>query len=270
MSARSRAFGLSSGLSPAEAEREAEQTRAELASIADALQRELALRHLVEKGLVMLKDYTNSHDALGRGLDAIRANPIPVALIGIGAAWLVTERIAHADRLEAARRRVTDLTSAAGARAGEFVADAAAKIGLGGDRDHSQDPMMSAADRDRAEGWTHQVVGMAQGALHSVRDSGEAMLDRAGGYAASGAGQATEQLRAVVRRHPLVTGAIGLAAGALVAALLPTSRTEGELMGSASEDLRRRVRETAARAVGAAADAAADTVRSEVDKPVGA
>jgi hypothetical protein len=46
---------------------------------------------------------------------------------------------------------------------------------------------------------------------------------------------------------------------------LPSSRAETELLNSTSEHLRRRIRATATRAVGAAADA--ETVRSEVDKP---
>src|SRR5260221_1431844 len=101
--------------SPAEVEEQIRRTRAELAQTLDALDRKLTARHLVEKGFDMFRDSVNTNETLHRSLDIIRANPVPVALIGLGTAWLianstgVAERIAHDERVEAARRRVSDL-----------------------------------------------------------------------------------------------------------------------------------------------------------------
>src|SRR5262249_57676338 len=77
---------------PAEAEREAARTRVELAATIDALEdkvTDLTARNLVEKGFNMIRDTFNNSDAMNRGLDIVRANPIPVAMIGVGVAWLV-------------------------------------------------------------------------------------------------------------------------------------------------------------------------------------
>jgi hypothetical protein len=95
--------------STAEAEREAARTRIELATTLDALHlkvSDMTTRHLVEKGFNMIRDGLNASDGINRSLDVVRANPIPIALIGIGAAWLVASntgvvnRIAQSDRVE--------------------------------------------------------------------------------------------------------------------------------------------------------------------------
>jgi hypothetical protein len=118
---------------------------------------------------------------------------------------------------------------------------------------------------------------MAQGALRSARDSGEAMLSRAGLYANDGAGRVADQVSDTFQRHPLVIGAIGVMAGALIAAMLPATRVEDEWFGDtrdalwnkaqeAGEQAFSQVRDAATRAVEAASDAATETVKGEMDK----
>jgi hypothetical protein len=223
------------------------------------------------------------NDSLQRNLHMISANPIPVALIGIGAAWLIasntgmTDRIAHDAR--AARRRVADTASDMSRRAGELASGAAQRVGLSGSGDHSLGhtgyPGVDR-DQDQGEGWVHQVSDRASGALRSARDSSGAMLNRVGSYA--GAGGVSDALD----RNPLIIGAIGIMAGALIAALVPMSAGENELFGAArdalwhraeeaGEEAVQRVREAASdaavRAVDAAAGAAVESVRHVGEKP---
>ncbi|HKS88055.1 MAG TPA: DUF3618 domain-containing protein [Stellaceae bacterium] len=246
-----------SDLAPGEAERRIRGTRAELALTLDALQQKLAAQRLVEKGVDMFKDTIGGTDWMKSGLDAIRANPIPVALIGAGAVWLIADRLLQDPRAEQVKRRVADL----GQRAGALASQAGRPLGLTGNA------MVDEAGAPRPDGWTHQVAGMAQGAINSVRDSGGAMLNRAGTFASDGAGKVSDRLSDAVQRHPLALGAVGALAGALAAALLPLSRVEDDMLGGTRDEIQRRLRETASRAIGAAADAAADTVRDALDHP---
>ncbi|HLY47350.1 MAG TPA: DUF3618 domain-containing protein [Stellaceae bacterium] len=247
-----RLLQVSVELSPAEAERRIALTRAELALTLDALKRQLAPPRLVEKGFDMLKETIDSNDLFSRGLnrsfEAVRANPIPVALIGVGAVWLIAERTLHQQEVEARRRRVGELA---------------------GDRPlgHTGNPLVDRAPPGRPDGWTHQAADLAQGALNSVRDSGQAMVNNASAYAADGVTRVAGQLSGAVQRHPLVAGAVGALAGAFLAIMLPVSRLEDEAIGGTRAQLQRRVRETAVRAAGAAAGAATQTVRAELDKP---
>lgn len=276
--------------SPAEIERDIDRTRVDLALTLDALERKLRARHLVEKGFDMLRDTLGTNDALNRSLDVIRANPVPVAMIGIGAAWLVAsntgvvDRLAQDERVATARRRVGEMAGDLGNRAGELASNVAGRVGIGGsgasgERPLGQtgNPMVDQAGRTGSDGWVHQVADMAQGAFRSARESSEAVLNRAGLYAGDNAGRVADQIGDTFQRHPLLFGGIGIMVGALLAALLPVTRVEDELFGDtrdalwhkaqeAGEQALSQVREAATRAVDAASDAATETVKSELDK----
>lgn len=275
------------------AERDIARTRGELTLTLAALERKLAARYLIDEGLNMFKDTLGEDYGLHRGLEIVRNNPVPIALIGIGAAWLVAtntnavERIARDERVQTARRRVTDLASDIGNRAGEMATSAAQRIGIAGngagnDADrplgHTGNPMIDQPGAGMSsDGWVHEVSDRAQGMLQSVRDSSGAVLDRA----SESAGRIADQVTDTFERHPLLIGAIGLMAGALIAALLPPSRTEDEWFGpsrdqlwnkaeEAGQETVTRVRDVAMRAADAAADAAAETIKTETDKPLSA
>ena len=277
--------------SAADAEAEIARTRAELAVTLNALDDKLTnltTRHLVEKGFHMIKDSLNNSDAFNRGLDVVRANPIPIALIGIGAAWLaasstgVIDRIAQDERVGAARRRIADAASDIGNRAGSVASDVAGRIGIGGSSaerplGETGNPIVDERSRQASSGWVHQMSDMAQGAMRSVRDS--ALVNRVGGVAGNGAGRIADQVTDAFDRNPLIVGAVGLMAGALIAALLPATRMEDELLGStrdqlwekaetAGQEAITRVRDAATHAIDSATDAAATRVRETATQAV--
>jgi hypothetical protein len=223
----------------------------------------------------MLNDTAGGYEGLNRSLDMVRSNPLPFALIGIGAVWLIASntgyaaRIARDERIEAVRNRATDLAggvaSDIGRRAGDLVSDVAgrAERALG----QTGNAIVDTANRIRSEGWVHQATDMAQDALRSARDSGGALLSRAGLYSGDGANGIINQVSETFERHPLAVGAIGMMAGAALALLLPPTRTEDAMLGDAADGLWRkaqeagqqaveRVRDVGARAAARATDAA--------------
>ena len=271
-----------------DAEREIAHTRGELSVTLAALERKLAARTLMDEGLNMFKETLGDDYGLNRGLEVVRANPIPVALIGIGAAWLIAsqtnavDRIASDERVRAAGRRVSDMASNIGNRASDIATNAAQRIGIAGgngaDRPlgYTGNPMVDQPGAQAgSSGWVHQVSDRAQGMVRSARDSGGAVFGRAG----ESAGRIADQIGDTFERHPLLIGAIGMLAGGIIAALLPSTRIEDEWFGPSRDELWNqaekageqtvsRVREAAMRAADAAADAAAETIRSEADKPL--
>jgi len=75
-----------------EIENEIGRTRGELDLTLDTLAVELAPKHLVEKAANMVKRSWSANKLRGMGLGgAFRADPVPLALIGLGVAWLVAE-----------------------------------------------------------------------------------------------------------------------------------------------------------------------------------
>jgi hypothetical protein len=277
--------------SPAEIELTIDRTRVEIALTLDAIERKLNARYLVEKGLDMFKDTFSGGEALNRGLAVLRANPVPLAMIGIGAVWLlasntsVADRLAQDQRIAAARRRVGSLASDIGDRAGALASDVAGRVGIASpasseDRPlgHTGNPMVDQPGQPKSNGWVHQVSDLAQGALRSVRDSGGDMINRAS-HLADGGARLADRLSEACRRNPFLLGAAGIMAGALVASLLPPTRVEEEWLGSTRDELWQkaeelgqtavsRVREAAAhvatRTVDAAAAAATETVKEEI------
>lgn len=252
---------------PAEAERQAARTRAELALTLDALEHKLAARQLVEKGFDMFNQNVG-FDRLGQqSLEIIRANPIPVALIGLGAAWLIAANTVPPEHLAAARRRMGGMASDLGNRASEMASTVGDKIGLSGEQPlgHTGNPIVDDTADRRREGWLHQMTDATQGALRSARDTGGAMLG-------DSANRAADQLVAAFERNPLVVGTIGVMAGALLAALLPMSRTESRLLADA--ELQRKASEVGGEAIARVRGVAAQTlhqaaaaVSGEADKP---
>src|SRR3954453_18885651 len=148
---------------------------------------------------------SDANESLQRGLDVVRANPIPVALIGLGVAWLISNNTGMTDRVAGTAsnmsRRVTDTASDMSRRAGELATGAAQKVGLtsSGDRalGHTGNPMVDR-DGENSSGWVHRVSDQASGALRSARDTSGALVNRVGSYACA------DGVSDMFERNPLI------------------------------------------------------------------
>jgi hypothetical protein len=172
---------------------------------------------------------------------------VPIALIGVGIAWLLasntglTERVGQDERVQAAKRRIggigNDSPSQDGTgRSGQIIGP-------------SGEPGLRTEDTPRTNGWVHQTAGAARGAISSAREAGSAVLDRAGsiteyaGHAGDAAKRAGGQIVEKLERDPWLAGVIGLVAGALFAAVLPPTKVERELIEEARNELRNKAHE---------------------------
>jgi hypothetical protein len=168
----------------------------------------LTPHQLLGKGIDMITDSIGKNGVVGTNVaDAVRANLLPLALIGAGAAWLLARNLAAPDD-----------TAPAAAAASEPRAE-------------------------RGEAWVHQAEGAARGALRSVRDTGGEMLERVGHYA-DYADQAKQQaryvggsVRSTFERNPLLIGLVGVISGAALALLLPATGREQKWVGKTREEL---------------------------------
>ena len=80
--------------------------------------------------------------------------------------------------------------------------------------------------------------------------------------------QAKDNLMSLVSDQPLVSGALGLAVGALVAALLPKTEAEDQLMGQAADSVKQAVGAVAAEEMEAAKNVAASVASTVATKVV--
>jgi Protein of unknown function (DUF3618) len=228
-----------------EIELEIARTRARLANTADSLAAELAPRVLVEKGADMVSGFFGRAGAVGLG-GGMRADPVALALIGLGSAWLVAENMRLLDGLLPKR-------------ADEAPPSNEPIVAL------SVEPLESPQVGD---GWLHQAVGATRGAPRSVYDCSAAATEPAGETVAHPAdsGEPVRQLggRMIenVQRSPLLLGLVGLAAGAAIAMMLPTSRRERRIAAQTRDDLWDKAEEFGHRAANSIREIAEDSAHA--------
>jgi Protein of unknown function (DUF3618) len=196
----------------AQIENDIRRTRAELGVTLDALAHQVAPRRLIEKGIDMITQPIKDNGVVWIDLGkVVRANRIPLALIGLGTAWLLAGNL--------------------GIGRGEAVDDL-------GSSDEGISPG-AAGGMSRNSVWMHQTAGAARSAARSVRETAGTVLERAGeypGYTGSAGEQvrrASESVRVKVEQHPLLVGLAGLICGAAIAALLPSSGREQDWLEAA-------------------------------------
>lgn len=203
--------------------------------------------------------------------DFVQANRLPLALIGVGVAWLaasnagLADRFAQDERVQAARRRIGEIANDIGIGGAPEPADKPMPAGqlLGPDGI----PLTRTAD-SRTAGWIHHATGAARGAIGTVCEAGTAALDRAGDYAGNAgdlARRAGDQVAERLQRDPWLIGVIGFVAGALVAAILPPTRIEQQFVGDTRDQLWNRATELGHDAAERVRELADTTIRASRD-----
>ena len=146
--------------------------------------------------------------------EAIRANPVPAALIGMGLAWLFT-----------------------GGRS-------SAKASFG----WARGSMTHFRSKDDGEPTPRLGRSLDDPAGQSLGDRSAVAQNALGAATPQFLASAQANLADLMRRQPLMLGAVGLAVGAGIAASLRPTAAEADLLGEASTNVQERAREFAAAA----------------------
>ncbi len=282
---------------PGRIEHELAETRARLGNHLEELTRRLSPGQLLDEGLSYVRDGQGATFMRNLGAD-LRDNPLPVALTALGVAWLAVAsrygssgevpydqaqswRAASDDLSDRARRAGDAITRAAEETDEGFrarVAEARARVlGLQQDAaetasvfaDRVQQAMDTAQERAREgfERMRQSADDLRDGIASTGRQAGAAM-GQAAGRGREFVTRAGSGISETVGDNPLLLGAIGLAAGALIGAVLPRTRQEEEVLRPATDWAADAARNAAAnvmqrgtRAAEAAANAAYETVQ---------
>ena len=202
---------------------EISENQAELQQTVAAIQDRLSPAHLKDQATTTVREAT-----LGRVQNMMNGNnPIPYALIGIGAAWLI-----------ASHRSQRQWRSGNGG--GDW----------GGDAEYGASGYVSDDDKfGSAYGKSGKSTSSEWQAAAS--DRAAAVTDRAKRVA----NRARNRWGSAINDNPMALGAAALAAGALVGAVLPVTEAEIEYLGeardSAVESAKSLVNETVQKVTGA-------------------
>lgn len=290
---------------PDEIESDIARKRAEVSSTIDAIQRKLTPGELMEEAMQMLRQGNAREftDNLGR---SVRDNPMPVVLIGVGLAWMMLGANRRRPlpewrhELEYHAPSTDPMASTPGAGAMSYDASGSMRSGTGMGLDGDDASFGARADlgtapgaasdaqpglRGRMADATSSVRSTITGAAHGARESVSGVAQRArslghdvrvragdlGGRARMQASQAQQTLGHWVDEQPLLVGALGLAAGALLGAVLPATRREDTLIGSVSDEWMDTARDSARESlqtVRSSAERVAQTARDEVERVI--
>jgi hypothetical protein len=228
---------LSDDREPRAIERDIDATRADMRATLEALERRFSMDRLIDMTVGRIR--ARGGEFATNLTDAATQNPMPVLLTSIGLAWMML----------GSGRRDARSYDASYADDGESMMSRA-----GGRMRGAADKVRGAADRMRgAAGSTRETLQHAaessREALHSATQASRETFDhtaeslrggaeslRSGATRAAAATRehaqhARASMDRMLEEQPLMLGVFGLAAGAIIGALLPTTEQENRLLG---------------------------------------
>ncbi len=193
-------------------ERDIDRQRDHIGGLLDALESKLSPGEMFERVLGYGKG-SGREFASNLG-DTVKANPMPTLLTAAGLMWLY------------ASKDNTASTQGAGWQGGNYGGAYWDKNDDGSAEDH---PGIRQRAKDARKGFSEKAgdaKARASDAAHGAMDTAR---DRAR--------QANEGFHQMLEDNPMAVGAMGIAVGALLGAMLPSTRKEDELLGETSDHL---------------------------------
>ena len=233
---------------------EISDTQAELQQTVAEIQERLSPEHIKNQAADTVREAaTNMRDnvrdaTIGRVQHMTRGqNPIPYALIGIGAAWLLMNS------------RSSRRWNGGGYR--EYDASWDTSTSYISSEDEFASPYVGEAFADES-GSTGGLGRATSDARRRAADASRQAAERA----RRAASQARSRMDTMLHSNPVALGIAALAAGALVGAALPTTQVENEYLGEKRDQLIESARTMATDGVESAKTMAKDTLADTVGK----
>jgi ElaB/YqjD/DUF883 family membrane-anchored ribosome-binding protein len=257
-------------------EREAEQARARISAHLNELRDRMTPGQVVDQ----LVDYANDSSG-GMFLSNLRQrvveSPVPVVLVGAGLAWLAMSSRRSANTGLARTTGAGNEMARSGRQLYEQASDVSDRAFDTGDQwsgtaklaatEWGDQAMAGASELgDRTRATFHDARDKAAAAAASAADTASEAYSMAGKQARRAAGQlkgaasesraqiaaTSDSFIAFLKEQPFVLAGLGIALGAVVGALLPSTRAEDALMGDKSDALKEDTRNFADKAAAVA------------------
>jgi ElaB/YqjD/DUF883 family membrane-anchored ribosome-binding protein len=264
-----------------------EETRSNMGETIDAIQERLSFSNLSEQvseqvGNAIETAKDTVYDAtIGKAVNymkyagneistttigrAVKDNPLPYALIGLGSGLLLYKSFSTKQRSAGFdTRHLTDRNE--GRKNGGVYNTVSSKLSdaagtVSGAAENAVDTVSSAAHSA-----ADTVAGAASTTYAGARDLASKAYEKAGEFGST----AHDTYDHYIEENPLAVGAVALAVGAAVGFALPSTRYEGELMGEARQNLLSKAEATASGFVDKAKEIASDAGKAVKDEVSGA
>jgi ElaB/YqjD/DUF883 family membrane-anchored ribosome-binding protein len=254
------------------------RTRREMSRTADEIGNRLTPANLVQEAKETVREATvgkveqmadNANDAMnqvgstareaGSGMfQTIRENPIPAALLGIGAGWLWMSRNRGSSGIRQYRYPYGQ-PAGYGQNRGQAWPSGGAGASSGSIGDQVGGRMESIG---RDAGSAMEQAGQTAGrALGDVRQTAEQIPDEIG----TRARDVSWEAQRLIDQNPLAVGAIALAVGTAVGMSLPATRTERRILGDKPAQLIEQATSAAEKPLAEAEDSMREMERQATD-----
>jgi ElaB/YqjD/DUF883 family membrane-anchored ribosome-binding protein len=238
-----------------EIEADIAETRVELSETIEAIQERLTPSNIVANAKESVRHATTEKVRQMTDnpfIHTVRANPIPSAMIGIGAAWLLLKNrsdTGNGYRSPGDGRRARGYRSGPSRGSGDYDDDYA--VGSGG-------PATYEGVSEAREGFGESVGSMARDLTSRTRE----MAGDIGDTARETTHRAQLKFNDVLRDNPLMLGAAAALIGAAVGMSIPSTETENQLMGEARDAVVDRAQNLASDAANQVSEAAGSVQRA--------
>ena len=206
-------------------EREVEDARGRIDRTVEELKDKMHPKEMFDEASRMMSGASNK--VLTTAVEQLRENPIPVALIGLGIAWLAIGQT---------RRTHGDTSTYAGGRYDDYKGyddrqGIGAKLSAGAEA--ARDKLGRAVEKakDGFDTVRHNAADSVEHTRERASHLAHEAQDRFGAYNRA----ARHRFDDALQSEPLVIGAIGLAVGAAIGAAMPASDVERRYLGRARE-----------------------------------
>jgi len=265
---------LNNDRNPESLEREVDARRADLNQTLNAVEARLSPSHLVEQTM----DYLGTHggDIAGSVSRSVKDNPLPLLLTGVGLVWLMSSQ-SKAQAANHYRERMSSRyddngyyydnrygqrqPKSAYARTNAPVTDRQSVV-YRSTRTHGQsgasDQMQGKVDEwsDNAEDWKDSLTTQLNSLKQEAQETAEQWRERVVNTTVEHSENLANSLRSANRQmstqfhdqadsarnwmqeQPLVAGALGVAVGALLGSLLPSTSVENRLVGQSADGVK--------------------------------
>jgi ElaB/YqjD/DUF883 family membrane-anchored ribosome-binding protein len=229
---------------PEDIQADIERTRSDLNETLSAIENRLQPAELFDQGVDYLRHSGAREYVVNLGA-AARQDPLPLALVGVGLAWLMlsgrdggrVDRVrvgSPGPSVDEVRTGVRDTVT--GVRDTVSGAVSSVKDAVASVRDKVSSVRDSATRTSQKLADTRQRIG-------ETAQSARERAGRVGHAAREQADRVRSGFDRLVNEQPLALGAIGLAVGAVLAATAPRTRQEDRVMGDLSDRLKDDVRQ---------------------------
>jgi hypothetical protein len=259
------AYGEDPDVRTREIREEIAQTRVEMSETIEAIQERLTPGNLAAQAGETVRNaatekvkqmaHTAEHAAEqireSSFVETVRANPIPSAMIGIGAAWLMIKGRSQGAR---ARRYGEYPRYRAGAQrdwrsSGSYVPTA---VGTSGTTAGTSGSTAGASEYEYGAGYSGDSSRVPEfGGDISAYQGSERRSDQGGSYQGSYPGsyqRSSVSVDRIVRENPLAIGAAAALVGVAIGLSIPSTETENRVLGEARDTVVDRARDMATEA----------------------